>query len=58
MNCGCRVIPSTVVMPGSVAIGAARVEPELLPYLDTSWQSIIAGDIDSANSEPYKIVKL
>ena len=47
--------PSVMIMPGSVAISSDRVEPELLHYLDTSWQSIIAGDIDGANSEPYKI---
>src|SRR6056297_583915 len=47
--------PSVMIMPGSVAIGSERVEPELLHYLDTTWQSIIAGDIDGANSTPYKI---
>jgi len=47
--------PSVMIMPGSVAISSARVEPELLHYLDVSWQSIIAGDIDGANSTPYKI---
>jgi predicted AAA+ superfamily ATPase len=46
---------SVMIMPGSVAIGSARVEPELLHYLDVSWQSIIAGDIDGVNSTPYKI---
>ncbi len=46
---------SVMIMPGSVAIGSARVEPELLHYLDVSWQSIIAGDIDGINSTPYKI---
>ncbi|MEQ8652018.1 MAG: DUF499 domain-containing protein [Kiloniellales bacterium] len=47
--------PSVMIMPGSVAIGSARVEPELLHYLDTSWQSIIAGDVDGAASTPYKV---
>lgn len=47
--------PSVMIMPGSVAISSARVEPELLHYLDVSWQSIIAGDIDGVNSTPYKI---
>lgn len=47
--------PSVMIMPGSVAISSARVEPELLHYLDVSWQSIIAGDVDGANSTPYKI---
>ena len=47
--------PSVVIMPGSVAISSPRVEPELLHYLDTSWQSIIAGDIDGTSSTPYKI---
>lgn len=27
--------PSVMIMPGSVAISSARVEPELLHYLDT-----------------------
>lgn len=47
--------PSVMIMPGSVAISTARVEPELLHYLDASWQSIIAGDVDGATSTPYRI---
>ena len=47
--------PSVMIMPGSVAISTARVEPELLHYLDASWQSIIAGDVDGITSTPYKI---
>ena len=47
--------PSVMIMPGSVAIGSARVESELLHYLDVSWQSIIAGDVDGPESIPYKI---
>ena len=47
--------PSVMIMPGSVEIGSARVEPELLHYLDASWQSIIAGDVDGKTSTPYKI---
>ena len=47
--------PSVMIMPGSVAISSARVEPELLHYLDASWQSIIAGDVDGATSTPYKV---
>ena len=47
--------PSVMIMPSSVAIGSARVEPELLHYLDVSWQSIIAGDVDGPSSIPYKI---
>lgn len=47
--------PSVMIMPGSVAISSPRVEPELLHYLDTNWQSIIAGDVDGPNSTPYKI---
>lgn len=47
--------PSVMIMPGSVAINSPRVEPELLHYLDVSWQSIIAGDVDGAASTPYKI---
>lgn len=47
--------PSVMIMPGSVAISSARVEPELLHYLDASWQSIIAGDVDGVSSTPYKV---
>lgn len=47
--------PSVMIMPGSVAISSARVEPELLHYLDSSWQSIIAGDVDGVTATPYKI---
>ncbi|UEM04723.1 DUF499 domain-containing protein [Skermanella rosea] len=47
--------PSVMIMPGSVAISSARVEPELLHYLDVSWQSIIAADVDGATATPYKI---
>jgi len=47
--------PSVMIMPGSVTISSARVEPELLHYLDQTWQSIIAGDVDGVNSTPYKI---
>ena len=47
--------PSVMIMPGSVEIGSARVEPELLHYLDASWQSIIAGDVDGKTSTPYRI---
>ena len=47
--------PSVMIMPGSVAISSARVEPELLHYLDVNWQSIIAGDVDGTSSTPYKI---
>ena len=47
--------PSVMIMPGSVAVSSPRVEPELLHYLEVSWQSIIAGDVDGATSTPYKI---
>lgn len=47
--------PSVMIMPGSVAVSSPRVEPELLHYLDVSWQSIIAGDVDGTASAPYKI---
>ena len=47
--------PSVMIMPGSVAISSARVEPELLHYLNGAWQSIIAGDVDGITSTPYKI---
>ena len=48
---------SVMIMPGSVAISSARVAPELLRYLDSSWESIIAGDVDGVTSTPYKIDK-
>jgi hypothetical protein len=47
--------PSVMIMPGSVAISSARVEPELLHYLEPAWQAIIAGDVDGTMSTPYKI---
>jgi len=47
--------PSVMIMPGSVAVSSPRVEPEMLHYLDVSWQSIIAGDVDGTASTPYKI---
>ncbi len=47
--------PSVMIMPGSVSISSARVEPELLHYLDVAWQSVIAGDVDGSSSTPYKI---
>lgn len=47
--------PSVMIMPGSLSVGSARVEPELLHYLDVSWQAIIAGDVDGSNSIPYRI---
>jgi hypothetical protein len=47
--------PSVMIMPGSVAVSSARVEPELLHYLDISWQSIIAGDVDGQAATPYKV---
>lgn len=47
--------PSVMIMPGSIAVSSPRVEPELLHYLDVSWQSIIAGDVDGTGSTPYKV---
>ena len=47
--------PSVMIMPGSVAVSSARVEPELLHYLDVSWQSIIAADVDGQAATPYKV---
>ncbi|WP_419906233.1 DUF499 domain-containing protein [Hoeflea sp.] len=47
--------PSVMIMPASVTVGSARVEPELLHYLDANWQSIIAGDVDGVTSTPYKV---
>ena len=47
--------PSVMIMPGSVSVSSPRVEPELLHYLDVTWQSIIAGDVDGTASTPYKI---
>ncbi len=47
--------PSVMIMPGGVAVGSARVEPELLHYLDVNWQSIIAADVDGEAATPYRI---
>ena len=47
--------PSVMIMPGSIAVGSDQIESELLHYLDLSWQSIIAGDVDGGGSIPYKI---
>ena len=47
--------PSVLIMPGSVTISSARVEPELLRYLDTGWQAVIAADVDGSASTPYRI---
>ena len=47
---------SPMIMPGSVLINSA-VQSELLHYLELSWDSIIAGDIDGEASIPYQIDK-
>jgi uncharacterized protein len=47
--------PSIMIMPGNVSISSPRVEPELLHYLESHWQGIIAGDIDGSGSTPFKI---
>ena len=47
--------PSVMIMPGNVEISSPRVQPELMHYLDTNWQSIIAGDIDGPSSTPFNI---
>ena len=47
--------PSVVILPGGVTLDSERVEPELLRYIDPTWQSIIAGDVDGATSVPYRI---
>lgn len=47
--------PSVMIMPGNVAVNSARVEPELLHYLEIRWQAIIAGDVDGETSTPLKI---
>ena len=50
--------PSAMIMPGCLSVGSERVGSELLRYLDVSWQSIIAGDIDSPESIPYDIDRM
>lgn len=47
--------PSLMIMPGSVAVGAARVQPELLNYLPKEWAPIISGDVDGDGSTPFRI---
>src|SRR3546814_2969003 len=49
--------PSVMIMPGSVAVSSPRVEPELLHYLDVTWQSIIAGDVDGTRSDEPRVGK-
>ena len=46
---------SAMIMPGSVPVGTNMVQSELLRYVDESWQSIIAGDIDGPQSIPLEI---
>ena len=48
---------SALLMPGNVHVNSARIEPELLHYLEESWKSIIAKDIDGAEATPSKIDK-
>src|SRR3546814_19498376 len=47
--------PSVMIMPGSVSVSSPRVEPDLLPYLDVRWQSIIAADVDGTAAPPSKV---
>ncbi len=47
--------PSVMIMPASVPVNSARVEPELLHYLDLNWQSIIAAKVVGVTSTPYAI---
>ena len=48
--------PSVMIMPGSVAISSSRVEPELLHYLPTNWQSIIAGMLMALRRFPIELI--
>lgn len=47
--------PSLMIMPGSVPVGATRVQPELLNYLPKEWAPIISGDVDGDASTPFRI---
>ena len=47
--------PSVMIMLGSVPTSSPHVEPELVKYLSQGWRSIIAGDVDGAQSTPYSI---
>ena len=47
--------PSVMIMPGAWRWVQRAWSRSLLHYLDVSWQSIIAGDIDGPESIPYKI---
>lgn len=47
--------PSLMIMPGSVPVGAIRVQPELLNYLPKEWAPIISGDVDGDASTPFRI---
>ena len=47
--------PSLMIMPGSVALAAQQVQPELLNFLQKEWGPIINGDVDGDSSTPFKI---
>jgi predicted AAA+ superfamily ATPase len=47
--------PSPLVMPGSIPLASASVNPELTQYLQDSWKAVIDADVDGPNSEPVKI---
>ena len=46
---------SLMIMPSGIEVCSKSIEPELLRYLDSTWQAIIAGDIDGSTSIPFKI---
>ena len=48
---------SIMIMPGGVPVGLDKVSAELNKYLDPGWPSIIAADVDGANSRAIEIDK-
>ncbi|MBC6443273.1 MAG: ATP-binding protein [Rhodobacteraceae bacterium] len=48
---------SAMIMPGGVPVGHPRVQSELMRYLEDTWQSIVAGDVDGEDdgSIPFRI---
>lgn len=44
-----------VIMPGSIPVGTAAVNSELVQYLPDNWKAVIDADVDGPNSEPARI---
>lgn len=44
-----------LILPGSIPLADAQVNPELTQYLQDSWKAVIDADVDGPNSEPAKL---